>query len=74
MIVNVKFFSNLNTNLVSTGKVEVLDNSTVSDILKKFEINEYDVAIVVVNGQISQFDTRLTDNDNVMLIPSIGGG
>ncbi|AZV56963.1 MoaD/ThiS family protein [Clostridium sp. AWRP] len=47
---------------------------TPSDILKKINIKEEEVAILLINGRDDKANTKLNDNDVLSLFPPVGGG
>ncbi|MEY8304620.1 MoaD/ThiS family protein [Anaerosalibacter bizertensis] len=47
---------------------------TVRDILEKLDIDEEEVAILLINGRDGNVDSVLKDGDIVSLFPPVGGG
>ncbi|OAA82933.1 MoaD/ThiS family protein [Clostridium ljungdahlii] len=45
-----------------------------ADIFKKININEEEVAILLINGRDGKANTELKDNDVLSLFPPVGGG
>lgn len=54
--------------------VTIADDTTILDILSKFQIPEEEVFTSLVNGLHKPFDTILKDGDRVALFPPVGGG
>ena len=55
-------------------KVDLDDNCTVLDLLKKIGINPSEVAIILVNGQHVELDQTLSEGETVAFFPPIAGG
>lgn len=49
-------------------------NLTVRDILEKLDIDEEEVAILLINGKDGKVDSVLKDGDIISLFPPVGGG
>ncbi len=77
MKVNLKCFS----TLVNPDKCDFKDNTiydladgqSVEDLVQRAGISREDVKIAFVNSRIVDFDTTLSDGDQVGLAPSVGG-
>ena len=54
--------------------LEFDDPVTPADIFKKININEEEVAILLINGRDGKANTELNDNDVLSLFPPVGGG
>ena len=55
--------------------VELEDNASLTDLIRRLEIPEDDVHLAIVNGRIIHERTQvLLDADRVALFPPIGGG
>ena len=74
MEVTVKLYSSLRKNNQPSHKVQLQQGNTVTDLLRELNIGHHEVEVVVVNGNLSQFDTQLTHQDQVGLIPFVSGG
>ena len=54
--------------------VELRDDSTVDDLLKRVSITERAYIIVQINQKRSSFEDKLEDNDTVSIFAPVGGG
>jgi sulfur carrier protein ThiS len=55
-------------------KVELDDNCTVLDLLKKIGISSSEVTITLVNDRHVQLDQTLHEGERVAIFPPIAGG
>ena len=74
MAVVVKLYATLRQNREEQYEMELASGSTVRDILRKLDIPEEDVGVIMVNARSGTFDQGLGPDDRVTLIPPIGGG
>ena len=79
MQVEVRVFSGLEKLIpgVRFGqpiKVDIKENFTARMLLKKLNISEKEVYIILVNGVNKGLDQYLADGDHVSLFPPVGGG
>jgi molybdopterin synthase sulfur carrier subunit len=74
MKLEIKLFASLQKFMPNAEKVELDDNCTVSDLLRKIGINPSEVAIILVNGQHVELDQALSENETVAIFPPIAGG
>lgn len=74
MKLEIKLFASLQKFMPNAEKVELDDNCTVSELLKKIGINPSEVAIILVNGQHVELDQTLSENETVAIFPPIAGG
>lgn len=74
MQVNVKLFATLREGRFKTEKAELEDNSSVLDVIEKFDLPLEEVAICYVNGRDADNEHVLKDGDTVSLFPPVGGG
>lgn len=58
----------------SPVNMELPDNSTISDLLKRLEIDREISLIIFVNGRDQNRDYKLVNGDQVGIFPPIGGG
>lgn len=72
--VEVRLFATLRDGRDKVVEVEVEENATVSEVLKKLEIKKEDVALLLINGKDGKLDDRLEKGDYISLFPPIGGG
>ncbi|MBF0303018.1 MAG: MoaD/ThiS family protein [Desulfamplus sp.] len=75
MKITFNAFSFLQKKLSDNGfcfynvEMDMLENSTVNELLYNLKLGKDDVEGVFVNGKISPFDTFLHDGDRVGLLP-----
>jgi len=55
-------------------QLEVEKGITLEWILRELKVPVSEVSYVSVNGKRAAMDTQVKDNDNIEVIPSIGGG
>ncbi|MEW6105448.1 MAG: MoaD/ThiS family protein [Bacillota bacterium] len=54
-------------------EIQVADGSTVADLLATFRLPEVAV-VAVVNGQVTDLQQTLVEDDRVLLVPPVSGG
>ena len=74
MEVEVKLFATLRDGRFNKGKVDLSQNSKISDLLEKLDIPRTVAAILLVNGQEASTDRERAENDVVSIFPPIAGG
>ena len=74
MKVTVKLFATLRNYNENKQILEVDEGSTPKDIIKKLNVPETEVAIIMINGRGSKLDSVLKEADVVALFPAVGGG
>ena len=74
MNLEIKLFASLQKFMPNAEKVDLDDNCTVLDLLKKIGINPSEVAIILVNGQHVELDQTLSEGETVAFFPPIAGG
>ena len=77
MNVNLKCFSKLvdpdKCDFKESKSYTLTDGQTVEDLVNKAGIEKKDVKIIFVNSKKVNFETRLTNGDQVGLAPAVGG-
>jgi molybdopterin converting factor small subunit len=77
MKVNLKCFSTLvnpdSCDYRDSTAYNLSDGQTVEDLVQRAGIDRKDVKIAFVNNRIVDFDTILSDGDQVGLAPAVGG-
>ena len=77
MKVNLKCFSTLvnadTCDYKDSTPYELDDGQSVEDLVSRAGLAKEDVKIIFVNSRKTNFDTVLTDGDQVGLAPSVGG-
>jgi molybdopterin synthase sulfur carrier subunit len=74
MEVEVRYFATLRSKSIKKETIELTDGITARELLQEINIKEEDVAILLVNGIISKFDTEIHNNYIISLFPPVGGG
>jgi molybdopterin synthase sulfur carrier subunit len=74
MNVEVRLFATLRNGRKKVQKMEVPENTTVSKILDLLQVNEADIAILLLNGRDGSFSKQLHEGDVLALFPPVGGG
>ena len=72
--VEVRLFATLRQGRGKTQLMEVKEDTTIADILKVLNIDENEVAIMLLNGKDGPSDRQVNDGDVISLFPPIGGG
>ena len=77
MKVNLKCFSKLvnaeTCDYKDSTPYELDDGQSVEDLISRAGLAKEDVKIIFVNSRKTNFDTVLTDGDQVGLAPAVGG-
>ena len=74
MKLEIKLFASLQKFMPNAENVDLDDNCTVLDLLKKIGINPSEVAIILVNGQHVELDQTLSEGETAAFFPPIAGG
>lgn len=74
MKVNVKLFATLREGRFKVETADLEDNTSVYDVIKKYDLPVEEVAICLVNGRDADNDHVLKNGDIVSLFPPVGGG
>jgi molybdopterin synthase sulfur carrier subunit len=72
--VEVRLFASFRQGRKKTQIMEVNEGTTISDIIKALNIDEDEVAIMLLNGRDGPSNRELKDGDVVSIFPPIGGG
>ena len=73
-MIEVRLFATFRVGREKIYYFDASEYETASDILKKLEIPEKDVAILLVNGFHSKPDVKVKDGDILSLFPPVAGG
>ncbi|MCR5138396.1 MAG: MoaD/ThiS family protein [Oscillospiraceae bacterium] len=73
-MIEVRFFATLRSGRGKITEVSADEVSTAGDILRRFEIPEEEVHILLINGFHSRPEAAVKDGDIVSLFPPVGGG
>ena len=77
MKINLKCFAKLvnpdTCDFRESTTYDLADGQTVEDLVKHAGVAREDVKIAFVNSRVVDFDTVLSDGDQVGLAPAVGG-
>ena len=74
MIVKIMAISQAKKFIANCKEVLLPEESSLSDLLIKIGLNESSPFIYAKNGKICTSSIKLNDNDEISIIPIIGGG
>lgn len=74
MEIEVRLFATFREGREKKQKVKINENTTLLDIINLLNIDEEEVAIMLLNGRDGTSDRVLNDGDIVSLFPPVGGG
>ncbi len=74
MVVKIKLFATFREGRFSEKKLELSEESTISDLLKYLKIPEKDAKVLIVNGRSVSVEHKLSHNDVIAIFPPIAGG
>ena len=74
MEVEVRLFATFREGREKKQKIKISENTTILDIIKILNIDENEVAIMLLNGRDGNSDRMLNDGDIISLFPPVGGG
>ena len=60
--------------MMSPFQIELKPGSTIREILKHLRIDEKEIVLIAVNGEIQNLDDRLELGDEVAVFPPVDGG
>lgn len=72
--IEIRYFATLRREGLKKEILSFKDGISVKDLLSEVQIEEKDVAILLVNGIKVSVDKKLKDGDIVSLFPPVGGG
>jgi len=77
--IRLKFYASLRKHLPGTeiGEevvIEVIQGSTIKDVINSFSITEDLAKIIFINGIHKNLDYILEENDLLVIFPPVGGG
>ena len=73
-MIEVRFFATLRESRGKIARIPAEEASAASDILRRFDIPEEEVSILLINGFHSKPGDPVKDGDVVSLFPPVGGG
>lgn len=74
MEIRLKLFATLREGREKVIDLELKEQTTVQEILDRYEIDSDSIAICIVNGRDADFGRVLEDGDTLSLFPPVGGG
>jgi len=74
MKTTVKLFATLRRNRFDVKTLDILDNSTVRDVVNHLAIPEKEAAILFINSRHAGLDAQLHEGDTLAIFPPVGGG
>jgi len=74
MRITVRLFATLSRGRPGEEALEVDQDATVLQVMKRLGVPEGEVVLIFVNGRHAKPDLHLTEGDEVALVPPIGGG
>ncbi len=74
MDIKVRLFATLREGRSKELMLQLEETPSVEKVLTELEIDERDVAILLINGRDGAIDQILTEGDVVSLFPPVGGG
>ncbi|MHC4241816.1 MAG: MoaD/ThiS family protein [Planctomycetota bacterium] len=75
MVVEVKLFATFREGRFNERELELPEESSLSDLLKRLKIPEKDAKVLIVNGlAVSAVEHKLSNRDVVAIFPPIAGG
>ena len=73
-MIEVRFFATLREGRGKIAQIPAEEASAASDILRRFDIPEEEVSILLINGFHSKPGDPVKDGDVISLFPPVGGG
>lgn len=74
MKVEVRLFATFRYNRNKKEILDVNDETRVKEIVQYLNIDESEIAILLVNGRDGDIEQKLYDGDTISLFPPVGGG
>lgn len=74
MDIKIRLFATLRDGRGKELMLKLDEKPNVEMVLKELEIDERDVAILLINGRDGAMDRILAEGDVVSLFPPVGGG
>ena len=71
---NIRFFAALREGRGKIARIPAEEASAANDILRRFDIPEEEVSILLINGFHSKPGDPVKDGDVISLFPPVGGG
>ena len=75
MKIRVKLMGMLKVHTPEGGQMDLPEAATIGDVLAELQVDTKAIQAFSVNGSIQRDrDTRLSDNDELIVLPPVGGG
>ena len=75
MKIQIKLMGMLKDRTPEGGQMELPDDATIADALEALEVGGEDIAVFSLNGSlIRDREHRLSDADELTVLPPVGGG
>ena len=74
MRVEVELIGHLKRNRFAAAGIQLKEESTVIDLLKRLKISSGEIGVPMVNRERVSVSRRLNDGDVITIFPLIGGG
>ncbi|WP_130807791.1 MoaD/ThiS family protein [Senegalia massiliensis] len=74
MNIEVRLFATFREGRDKKYFLEIEEETTIKDIVKKLEINENEVSLGLLNGIDGSLDREVKNGDIISLFPPVGGG
>lgn len=74
MTIEVRLFATLREGRWKKSQLQYEIGTTPRDIIRDLNIDEKDIAILLINGRDGGFDIELNDGDVLSIFPPVGGG
>jgi len=76
LIIHIKTVCTLKSLQVGTKleELEVPEEASVSQVLERLKIRDWEIGFVLVNGERATRESILKENDNLTLVAPLAGG
>lgn len=74
MQIEVRLFATFREGRDKKQKIQINENTSILDIINMLNIDEEEVAIMLLNGRDGTSERVLKDGDIISLFPPVGGG
>jgi len=74
MKITVKLFATLRTGRFEQGDLDIVEGTTVLQVIETLAIRPDEAAILFLNGRHALAEQPLSDGDTLSIFPPIGGG
>ncbi|HQO41003.1 MAG TPA: MoaD/ThiS family protein [Spirochaetota bacterium] len=74
MKATVKLFASLRTGRFDLSEIELVNGSSITDLLELLQIEQKEAAIIFINGVHAEYTSNIKECDQIAIFPPIGGG